>query len=83
MLRKAIRRYAASLERLAAAHTTHAIVLNAVAHRLRHILADHPATTVTEYAVRRDGQYIITDTLPTDEPVYTRQVTYTEWEEMK
>jgi hypothetical protein len=85
-LRRAITRYVFWLESRAARHHSFAVILTAVAHRLRHILdnTDDPDTE-TQYAVKEDGVYRILDHLeglPSGTQLYTRTATYTAWKEI-
>jgi hypothetical protein len=88
MLRKAISAYANQLDDQAKRHVRFASVLRSVAHRLRHILADHPAqTTHAEYGcLGDDGEIHHLDTVAEFNvgpgmKLYKRKVT--EWKEIR
>lgn len=88
MLRKAIANYAAHLEAQSKHHDRIGAVLKAVAHRLRHILAENPSpVTFTEYGyLDADGKIHHLDTLDSfvdydTTKIYKRKVT--EWKELR
>lgn len=86
-LRRAIARYAAWLDARAARHASFAVILTAIAHRLRHILdnTEEPETE-TQYGIR-DGATIrridTLDGLPAGTTLYTRTATYGPWKELR
>lgn len=80
-LRKAIARYADRLDQQARHHEGFAVILTAVAHRLRTILDNNPAPFMhKELGVMVDGKFVPLDLLGDDTPtangpVYERWVT--------